>query len=46
VESQQDDRGSKYPKKTVVGETPGPWNEGQGPIGSKLGKEPIESGMS
>jgi len=38
-------KGLKYPRKTLVGETPGPWKEGHGPIGRQLGKRPIESGM-
>jgi len=30
----------------LVGETPEPWKEGQGPVVSQLGKGLIESGMS
>jgi len=30
----------------LVGETPGPWKEGQGPIESQLRKGPIEKSMS
>jgi len=37
-------RGPKYFKRTLVGETPEPWKEGQGPTGNQLGKGPIESG--
>jgi len=30
----------------LVGETPEPWKEMQGPTWSQLGKGPIESGLS
>jgi len=32
--------------KALVGDMPEPWTVGQGPIGSQLGKGPIESGIS
>jgi len=38
-------KGSKYPRRTLVGETSEPWRGGQGPVESQLGKWPIESGM-
>jgi len=44
-ERRRSQRGLKYPIRTLVGETLGPWRGGQGPIGSQLGKELIESGM-
>jgi len=31
-------RGFKYPRMTLLGETPELWKEGQGPIGTQLGK--------
>jgi len=34
------------PERTLVRKTPGPWNEGLGPIENQLGKEPIKNGMS
>jgi len=37
---------SKYPRRILVGETPEPWKKGRGSVGSRLGKEPIEIGMS
>jgi len=39
-ESQKD---SKYPRRTLDGETLEPWKGGQGPIKSQLGKGPIKS---
>jgi len=33
---------AKYPIRALVEETPGPWKEGPGPIGSQYGKGPIE----
>jgi len=35
----------KYPRRTLVGETPGLWRGRQEPIESWLGKGPIKSGM-
>jgi len=44
-ERKRSQRGPKHPRRTLVGERLGSWTEGQGPIGSLLGKELIESGM-
>jgi len=38
-------RSPKYPRRTLVRGTTGPWKEERGSIGSQLGKGPIESGM-
>jgi len=39
-------RGPKYPRRILFREMPRLWKERQGPIGSPLGKGPIESSLS
>jgi len=47
VERPQISQGLKYSTFShTLDKTPEQWKEGQGPIGSQLGKGPIEIGMS